>query len=191
MNPQTPAASPPRHGTGDAAGHNEGSVGTSAALRRAAPGQATRPQPEPSRSATARAPAAQLLRPCLDCGQATTGSYCGSHAVRAPDLRRGREHRSHKWRRLSSRIRAAQPWCEHCGTSQRLQVDHRVPLSVDPSREYDVTNLRVLCAVCHGRVGSQQRGHGGVTRDHREVANHGGRRDVRNSPALPVPGARL
>lgn len=41
---------------------------------------------------------------------------------------------------------------------RRLEVDHVVPVARDPSREYDLENLRTLCHACHASHGARPRG---------------------------------
>jgi len=123
------------------------------------------------------------LRPCIDCGQPSEGSRCPEHTV---DRRRGRAQRSHQWRVLSARIRKQQPWCEHCHATEHLQVDHIVPVSVDPSREYDVSNLRVLCRPCHGRAARNQH-HAGLGAGTRQALGNrkpGGRLPLGLTPGV-------
>lgn len=48
--------------------------------------------------------------------------------------------------------------CEECGTSQRLTVDHKNPLSTGGRNDY--TNIRILCLDCqkeyHGTKGKKR-----------------------------------
>ncbi|WP_062105876.1 HNH endonuclease [Gluconobacter albidus] len=63
----------------------------------------------------------------------------------------------HRWRKVSEAIRHATPYCEDCmdeGTvttaeDMRLDVDHIIPIEVDPSKKYDADNLRVRCIRHH------------------------------------------
>jgi 5-methylcytosine-specific restriction endonuclease McrA len=58
--------------------------------------------------------------------------------------------------------------CECCGTTPHrgtfLQVDHVVPINIDPTRKLDVTNLQVLCWRCN-------RGKGATIADFRHITN--------------------
>ena len=59
-----------------------------------------------------------------------------------------------EWGRLRQLVRDAWPACCGCGTAGSL-VDHIVPLNVDPSRAFDLTNLQTLCHSCHTRKTSE------------------------------------
>jgi len=41
------------------------------------------------------------------------------------------------------------PTCTACGAEEHLQLDHKVPVSADPSLAFDINNLQVLCFTCH------------------------------------------
>lgn len=67
-----------------------------------------------------------LLSPCTDCGELTDlGAYCSEHQPPAPEkapaIERGYDY---KWRVLSRRARALQPFCSQCGTTEDLTTDH-------------------------------------------------------------------
>jgi hypothetical protein len=52
------------------------------------------------------------------------------------------------------------PRCAYCGTNRYLRVHHIVPVSVDPGRRLDLTNLITLCH-SPGRECHRIRGHFG------------------------------
>ena len=54
-----------------------------------------------------------------------------------------------KWEAVRDEVIAAQPWCLSCHGTDRLNVDHIVPIREAPHRRLDRTNLRVLCQSCH------------------------------------------
>lgn len=50
--------------------------------------------------------------------------------------------------------REANPACEYCGRSGRIQVHHKEPVSVAPERAADIENMISLCAKrCHITLG--------------------------------------
>jgi 5-methylcytosine-specific restriction enzyme A len=55
------------------------------------------------------------------------------------------------WERLRCEVIAAHPVCcvPGCGSADRLNVDHIVPIRVAPQRRLDRSNLRVMCHPCH------------------------------------------
>jgi 5-methylcytosine-specific restriction enzyme A len=66
-----------------------------------------------------------------------------------------------EWEALRAEVIAAQPRCSMpgCGSADRLNVDHIVPVRVAPHRRLDRSNLRVLCQPCHSsHTGRTSRG---------------------------------
>jgi 5-methylcytosine-specific restriction endonuclease McrA len=57
------------------------------------------------------------------------------------------------WDQMSRRIRQERPLCEHCKeqgkTSATTCVHHIVPVSENPGRLLDETNVVALCEECH------------------------------------------
>lgn len=53
--------------------------------------------------------------------------------------------RSKDWPRVRDTYLAMHPICELCSSSKRLNVHHKVPFHMDPSKELDLTNLITLC----------------------------------------------
>jgi 5-methylcytosine-specific restriction endonuclease McrA len=101
-----------------------------------------------------------VLKPCLTCGIPTGATRCEAHTLPKTENpnRPSRQARGYDaaWQRLSSKIRAARPWCEMCGKSQaRLTVDHILPQSL--GGDNSAANLRVLCLDCHNRFGATKR----------------------------------
>src|SRR5262245_55326469 len=60
--------------------------------------------------------------------------------ARKPSVRR-----SSQWPALRKRWLAEHPKCEGCGRTDELEVHHKVPVHVRPTRELDETNLMTLC----------------------------------------------
>lgn len=95
-------------------------------------------------------------RPCLDCGVLTTvGNRCQAH--RSAAMSRWKEGKPNPyadpaWKKLSAQIRSKRPWCEVCGRTTDLTVDHLDPISKGGPLLAPEHRLRVLCKPCHGRL---------------------------------------
>jgi 5-methylcytosine-specific restriction protein A len=71
-------------------------------------------------------------------------------------------YKSSVWRTIRrQRLELDGYTCQGCGKAGRgpgepeaatLDVHHRIPRSVDPSRALDVTNTVSLCRKCHGKI---------------------------------------
>lgn len=59
------------------------------------------------------------------------------------------EMRAPQWSAVRDAWVREHPACAVCGTRKGLQVHHVVPISVDPSRELDRSNLMTLCEPHH------------------------------------------
>lgn len=89
-----------------------------------------------------------IPKPCVRCGELTEQSRCqdcrnDTNKERATNGKRTAA--GARWKRLSIRLRKLQPWCDHCGTSDDLTVDHIIPVSERPDLEFKVENCRILC----------------------------------------------
>ena len=85
-------------------------------------------------------------RGCRACGAPTTsGLYCARHAPPP------RHYDTPEWRALSARMIRSRGRCERCGLRRDLQTDEIVPRSLGGT--WHASNLRVLCADCHRRIG--------------------------------------
>lgn len=102
-----------------------------------------------------------MKKPCLDCGEPSTSSRCPAHR---------RQHRAQQvgssrdrgydaaWDRLSRRARKLSPFCEVCGSTDDLQLDHK-PSAWRRKAEGKVIRLedvRVLCRLCNVAAGSSR-----------------------------------
>lgn len=105
-----------------------------------------------------------MKRPCLDCGEPTTGTRCLE--CRRP-LERAHHNRAYddpNWKRLRDAVlwrwrRDHGDWCpgddRHEGhATADLTVDHIVPLAAG-GELLDMANTRVLCREANGRKGSR------------------------------------
>lgn len=99
------------------------------------------------------------LKPCATCGEPAPATYCDEHRpvdTRAKVRTAGHVHtNTAAWKRLSKRLRRMSPFCEFCGATEALSVDHIIPVSERPELAYEVANCRVLCLVCNGRRASK------------------------------------
>lgn len=68
-------------------------------------------------------------------------------------------YKSEAWAKLKAAFKASLPRggkkCSCCSSTKSLQIDHIVPISKDPTRRLDITNLQVLCRACN--VGKSNR----------------------------------
>ncbi len=90
-----------------------------------------------------------VLRPCLNCGRASTAARCPAHAAARKRIR----NRNIETARAVVR---AQPWCSFCGhrgsAANPLQSDHVVPLSVSKDGSGP---QRTLCRRCNASRGDR------------------------------------
>ncbi len=99
------------------------------------------------------------LKPCKDCGEPVEHTRCPDCAreVQRPESSKNREHVAFanlsRWKNLSKRVRRIQPWCDVCGTDQRLQANHVISTKERPDLTYAMENLSVLCAKHNGGRG--------------------------------------
>ncbi len=81
------------------------------------------------------------MKPCITCGQPSTGSRCPRHTIRNGSTR--------SWRQLRATILFDDAYtCQICGAGAE-DVDHNIPLG-DGGTD-DPLNLRSLCATCHAQ----------------------------------------
>jgi len=65
-----------------------------------------------------------------------------------------RHHRAldrKRWRRVRLQVLDRNNWrCQRCGKAGRMEVDHVVPLHVNPEQNpFDPAGLQTLCRRCH------------------------------------------
>lgn len=60
---------------------------------------------------------------------------------------------SRKWERVRRLALDRDGWrCTKCGSAGRLEVHHIIPVHVDPSLQYELSNCATLCISCHVRA---------------------------------------
>lgn len=102
-----------------------------------------------------------MQRPCISCGVLIgSGSRCTDCKPR-PTRTAAQRGYNDKWRKLSAHQRKASPFCERCGSRERLECDHIIPISEAPELALEPLNTRVLCRTCNrsrgNRVTDQER----------------------------------
>jgi 5-methylcytosine-specific restriction endonuclease McrA len=71
---------------------------------------------------------------------------------------RSRGHHGRPWKRVRAEVLRASDVCWICGKGGATSVDHVVPVSLDPSRALDPTNLRPAHLGCNSARGNGRRG---------------------------------
>ena len=88
-------------------------------------------------------------RACSTCGGILLGRRTQFCASCAPTRRSFSDPRygSPQWKRTVLAVKRRDGWrCQHCGTTERLVVDHRTPHDRYPGSFFDMTNLWTLCS---------------------------------------------
>lgn len=98
-----------------------------------------------------------LLRPCVVCGELSTGSRCAEHP--APSERKLSAHRrgyDAAWFRLSAKARRLQPFCSDCGATEDLTTDHTPEAWARKVRGLPIrlADVDVVCRRCNSRRGA-------------------------------------
>lgn len=96
--------------------------------------------------------------------------FCLAHAAdkhvsrRESDVARGSSTQrgyDYRWQKTSQGYLARHPLCVHCEAKGRVtqatEVDHIIPIQVDPMRKYDRTNWQGLCHSCHSAKTNRDR----------------------------------
>ena len=97
------------------------------------------------------------LQPCIECGELSQNNRCAAHRIIRP--RADKTNTTHvafkndaRWKKLSKKLRKLSPFCELCGTSDDLTVDHRVRAVDRPEWSYEIDNCRILCRYHNGKL---------------------------------------
>jgi len=67
-------------------------------------------------------------------------------------------HTGHRWRKLRAQVLRESTVCWICGKDGSTTVDHIVPVSLDPGRCLDPTNVRPAHVTCNSSRGNGRRG---------------------------------
>jgi len=59
--------------------------------------------------------------------------------------RKPKIERAKRWPTVRKHHIQRQPQCQACGSKEKLEVHHIIPVHIDPSRELDPNNLLTLC----------------------------------------------
>jgi 5-methylcytosine-specific restriction protein A len=91
-----------------------------------------------------------MQRPCLTCGQLTTGSYCPEHDRRpfATATRTTELYSTAEWKRESKAFVANKLCITACGRVAAI-TDHEPPHRGDPAAFWDRNRWRAYCRRCH------------------------------------------
>lgn len=96
----------------------------------------------------------------------------------------GKPKRSSQWRAKEKEILQYHGYCAACGSTENLQVHHKVPFHINPDLELDDDNLIVLCMSkneCHLDVGhlfSFKKYNPNVEADAEKILHHKDQKDV-------------
>ena len=82
-------------------------------------------------------------KPCLTCGALSASSYCPKHTPSRFNAARGSGGRAATFRRKT--LATTGGTCAWCGSTDRVQAHHVVPVAQAPEQEVGVP----LCRSCH------------------------------------------
>jgi 5-methylcytosine-specific restriction endonuclease McrA len=61
----------------------------------------------------------------------------------------GIKHFTYEYRQWHKQLLTAEKSCRKCGSTNRLETDHIIPIFIDSSKAFDIDNGQVLCYDCH------------------------------------------
>lgn len=97
------------------------------------------------------------LRPCLVCGEPSTGPRCAEHTTTI-DTKPVAAQRGYDWTwtKLSKRARRLQPFCTDCGAIEDLQCDHTPEAWARKAAGLPIRlcDVEVVCGPCNRRRGA-------------------------------------
>lgn len=127
------------------------------------------------------------LRPCLTCGKPTSyAARCPPHQrahERAQRQRRGNDERqTYAWQLRRRQAIDDQPWCQRCGATTNLTLDHLRPMARGGTMH---DGVQVLCARCNARRGMA----GNITSQTKPLEPRAGLTFLRVAPVQQVEAA--
>lgn len=101
-----------------------------------------------------------ITKSCATCGTPSSHTYCPDHRPRDQRANHRRDTTTASWRRLAALAKHAQPFCQLCGTTTNLQVDHspRAWARIALRLPVNLCDVSVLCGPCNSRAGSSKPG---------------------------------
>jgi len=111
-----------------------------------------------------------LLRPCAECGEVSEQAYCTEHRRKQEQRREPRQRAKAgtrargygwEWQQLSARARAAQPFCNVLGcTDKDLTVDHTPQAwqRIAEGKPVRLEDIEVLCRTHNSSRGKARLG---------------------------------
>jgi 5-methylcytosine-specific restriction endonuclease McrA len=81
-------------------------------------------------------------------------------AIIVPNKKKNHVSDKRKWLDVQRKYKRHNPKCEICGTTANIEVHHIVPVSENPSLEFEPSNLISLCRkgrnchLVHGHLGN-------------------------------------
>lgn len=125
-----------------------------------------------------------LMKPCLRCGEPAAGGRCVDHPKPVhsgtPNVKHPAYANNGRWKRLSQRLRKQQRFCELCGSTDNLTVDHIVRFTDRPEWAYEPANLRVICKPDNDRLAQVP-----ASKDTERMIEH--KINTRGRPPAPSP----
>lgn len=98
------------------------------------------------------------------CNELTSGDYyCPAHKAQQQARRKASayatatryaNYKDQRWLELRRRYLQMHDHCDKCGSREKLQVHHIIPVRLAPSLFLEINNLMTLCESCHRVVTS-------------------------------------
>ena len=96
-----------------------------------------------------------MNRPCIGCGVLIAkGGRCRPCTPKRARPQGHPHTNTGRWKKLSAKVRKAQPWCLDCGATIDLCADHIISVDERPDLAFEPLNLTTRCRTCNGRRGN-------------------------------------